>query len=109
MSGVHLRAASLATSAGARARAPAARRAVGGARAGSGSVGGPEDIREWARQLFALRRRTEASGFALVGVPDELDRSVVWRYRAHVDLFQQVPGVPPAEGIAIATTRSGAI
>jgi hypothetical protein len=73
-------------------------------------------IRLWAVALFALRHRADASGFTFARGPGDLgdggegdERNVAWLYRAHVDFFQAIPGVPPAEGTATVTVRAGAI
>ena len=53
---------------------------------------GHAGVREWARALFALRHQADATGHT------EEQGRVTWRYRARVDPYQAVPGVPPAEG-----------
>jgi hypothetical protein len=69
----------------------------GGAAVWRGQTG----VREWARLLFTLRHRAEVTGYATA------DGRVTWRYRAHVDPYQTIPGVPRAEGTAAATVRGG--
>ena len=64
---------------------------------------GTERIREWAYRLFALRHRAEADGYTA-----DAER-VTWRYRAHVDHYQLIVGVPAAEGAAAMTARGGRI
>ena len=60
-------------------------------------------IRAWAQRLFALRHRAEADGYTA-----DAER-VTWCYRARVDHYQLISGVPAAEGTAAMTARGGRI
>jgi len=71
--------------------------------AGFGWVRGSVSIRAWARDLFRLGHRTEASDYRAEGA------TATWRYRDFDGPPQSLHGLGPVEGTAQAEMRAGRI